>query len=92
MCDSVKDGTICYVQILKGSGRDQKQKIKGWKCIWLITIDYCSATGTARTECKGDRRLKRARRSESVLDSNGLTETQEQGDLEVDQEGQNKQK
>ena len=82
----------CYVQIPKESGCDRKQKIKGQKHIWLIAIDYHSATGTAGTECKGDQRSKRARWSESGTDSDGLTETQEQGDLAVEQEGQNKQK
>ena len=81
----------CYVRILKESGHDRKRKIKGWKCIRLIAINYHSATSTAGTECKGDRRLKRARQSESGTDSDGLTETQEWGDLEVEQEGQNKQ-
>ena len=41
----------CYFQIPKESGRDQEWKIKGQKHIWLIAIDYCSATGTAGTRC-----------------------------------------
>ena len=60
----------------------------GWEHIWLIAIDYHTVTGTAGAECKGDQRSKRARQSESRTDSDGLMETQEQGDLEVEQEGQ----
>ena len=60
----------------------------GRECVQLIAIDYHTAAGTAGAECKGDRRSKMARRPESVPDSGGLTETQERGDLEVEQEGQ----
>ena len=60
----------------------------GWECVWLIAIDYHTAAGTAGVECKGDRRSKMARQLESGMDSDGLTETQEQGDLEMEQEGQ----
>ena len=60
----------------------------GRERVWLIAIDYHIATGTARAESKGDRRSKMARRPESGTDSGGLTETQERGDLEVEQEGQ----
>ena len=63
-------------------------RLGGRKCIRLIAIDYHTVTGTARAECKGDQRLKRARRLESGTDSDGLTETQGQGDLEVEQERQ----
>ena len=48
----------------------------GQKHIQLITIDYHTVAGTAGAECKGDRRSKRARRSESGTDSDSLTETQ----------------
>ena len=58
----------CYVQIPKESGRDQERKIKGWKCIRLIAIDYRSATGTAGMRC---RRSKSASWPESVPDSGG---------------------
>ena len=64
---------------------------EGWERIWLIAIDYHTVTGTARAECKGDQRLKKARRSESRTDSDGLTETQGRGDLEMEREGQIKQ-
>ena len=37
-------------------------------------------------------KIEGARRSESGMDSNGLTETQGQGDLEMRQEGQIEQK
>ena len=37
---------------------------------------------------QGDQRSKMARRPESGTDSGGLTETQERGDFEVEQEGQ----
>ena len=60
----------------------------GWERIQLIAIDYHIVAGTARAECKGDRRSKVARRLESGTDSGGLMETQGQGDLEVKQEGQ----
>ena len=49
----------------------------GWERIQLIAIDYHTVAGTAGAECKGDQRSKRARRSESRTDSNGLMETQE---------------
>ena len=68
------------------------RRLGGRECVQLIAIDYHTVAGTAGAECKGDRRLKRARWSESGTDSNSLTETQEWGDLEVEQEGQNKQK
>ena len=63
----------------------------GRKCVRLIAIDYHTVAGTARVECKGDQRLKRARWSESRMDSDGLTETQGRGDLEMEREGQIKQ-
>ena len=63
----------------------------GWEHIRLIAIDYHTVAGAAGAECKGDRRSKRARWLESGTDSNSLTETQERGDLGVEQEGQNKQ-
>ena len=66
-----------------GSGRSG-----GQERIRLIAIDYHTAAGTAGAECKGDRRSKIARWPESGMDSSGLTETQERGDLEVEQEGQ----
>ena len=59
---------MCYVWILKESRRDREQKIKGRKRIWLIAIDYRSATGTAGTRCW---RLKSASRLESGMDSGG---------------------
>ena len=62
----------------------------GQEHVRLIAIDYHTVTGTARAECKGDQRSKIARRPESRTDSNSLTETQEQGDLEVEKEGQMK--
>ena len=68
---------------MAGNGR-----LGGRERVWLIAIDYHIVTGTAGAECKGDQRLKRARWLESGMDSDGLTETQEQGDLEVEQEGQ----
>ena len=58
----------CYVWIPKESGHDWERKIKGRKRIWLIAIDYRSATGTAGTRC---RRLKSASRPESGTDSGG---------------------
>ena len=60
----------------------------GQEHIRLIAIDYHTATGTAGAEYKGDQRSKMARQPESGMDSGGLMETQEQGDLEVEQEGQ----
>ena len=30
----------------------------GRKRVWPIAIDYCTVTGTAGAECKGDQRLK----------------------------------
>ena len=30
----------------------------GWKRIWPIAINYCTVTGTARAECRGDQRSK----------------------------------
>ena len=66
-------------------------RLGGRERVQLIAIDYHTVAGTAGVECKGDQRLKRARRLESGTDSNGLTETQGQGDLEVEQEGQIKQ-
>ena len=83
--------SLCYMRIPKESGRGREQKVGGQECVWLIAINYHTVTGTARVGCKGDRRLKRAGWSESIPDSDGLTETQERGDLEVEQEGQNKQ-
>ena len=62
----------------------------GWEHVQLIAIDYHTVAGTAGAECKGDQRLKMARWPESGTDSNSLTETQERGDLEVEQEGQMK--
>ena len=56
----------------------------------MTAIDYHTVAGTAGAECKGDQRSKMARWPESRMDSNGLTETQEQGDLEVEQERQMK--
>ena len=61
---------------MAGNGRSG-----GQERVWLIAIDYHTVAGTARAECKGDQRLKRAEWSESVPDSNGLTETQERGVL-----------
>ena len=57
---------------MAGNGRSG-----GRECIQLIAIDYHTVTGTARAECKGDRGSKRARQSESGMDSDSLTETQE---------------
>ena len=48
----------------------------GRERVQLIAIDYHTVTGTAGAECRGDRRSKRARQSESILDSDGLAETQ----------------
>ena len=79
------------MRILKESGRGWEWKVGGREHVWLIAIDYHTVAGTAGVECKGDRRSMRARQSESGMDSDSLTETQEQGDLEVEQEGQNKQ-
>ena len=45
------------------------RRLGGWEHIWLIAIDYHTVAGTARAECKGDRRSKRARQSESGTDS-----------------------
>ena len=70
---------------MAGSGRSG-----GWERVRLIAIDYHTVAGTAGVECKGDQRLKMARRPESGMDSDSLTETQERGDLEVEQEGQMK--
>ena len=58
----------CYVRILKESGCDRERKIKGWKHIRLIAIDYRSATGTAGTRCW---RSKSASRPESGTDPGG---------------------
>ena len=63
----------------------------GWERVQLIAIDYHTVAGTAGAECKGDQRSKKARWSESGTDSNGLMETQGQGDLEMEREGQIKQ-
>ena len=71
---------------IAGNGRSG-----GREHVWLIAIDYHTVTGTARVECKGDQRSKRARQLESRTDSDSLMETQERRDLEVEQEGQNKQ-
>ena len=68
---------------MAGNGRSG-----GWERVRLIAIDYYTVAGTAGVECKGDRRSKRARQSESRTDSDGLMETQERGDSEVEQEGQ----
>ena len=56
---------------MAGNGRSG-----GWEHVQLIAIDYHTATGTARTEYKGDQRPKAARRLESRTDSSSLTETQ----------------
>ena len=64
----------------------------GQEHVWLIAIDYHTVAGTAGAECEGDRRSKKARRSESGMDSDSLTGIQEWGGLEVEQEGQIKQK
>ena len=56
----------------------------GREHVWLIAIDYHTVAGTAGEECKGDQRSKRARWSESVLDSDSLTEIQGRGDLEME--------
>ena len=48
----------------------------GQEHVQLIAIDYHAATGTARTEYKGDQSLKAARQLGSRTDSGGLTETQ----------------
>ena len=55
----------------------QNRKLGGQVHVWLIAIDYHTVAGTARIECKGDQRSKKARRSESGMDSDGLIETQE---------------
>ena len=55
----------------------RNRRLGGWECIQLIAIDYHTVAGTARVECKGDQRSKRARWSESGMDSDSLTETQE---------------
>ena len=68
---------------MAGNGRSG-----GQECVQLIAIDYHTAAGTAGAECKGDQRSKMARWPESGMDSGGLTETQGQGDLEVEQKGQ----
>ena len=70
---------------MAGNGR-----LGGQERVQLIAIDYHTVAGTAGAECKGDQRSKMARQLESGTDSNGLTETQEQGDLEVEQKGQMK--
>ena len=57
---------------MAGNGR-----LGGRERIQLIAIDYHTVTGTARVECKGDRRSKMARWPESGTDSDGLTEIQE---------------
>ena len=57
---------------MAGNGRSG-----GWERVQLIAIDYHTVAGTAGVECKGDRRSKRARQSESGTDSDGLMETQE---------------
>ena len=59
----------------------------GQKHVRPIVIDYRTVAGTAGAECRGDRRSKGARRSESRTDSNGLMGTQGQGDLEMRREG-----
>ena len=64
------------------------RRLGGQECIWLIAIDYHTVTGTASVECKGDQRSKRPRQLKSRTDSDGFTETQERGGLEVEQEGQ----
>ena len=64
------------------------RRLGDWEHVRLIAIDYHTAIGTAGMECKGGQRLKMARQLESRTDSGGLTETQERGDLEVEQEGQ----
>ena len=67
------------------------RRLGGQKRVWLIAIDYHMVAGTAGAECKGDRRSKRARQSESRTDSDSLMETQGRRDLEMEREGQIKQ-
>ena len=55
----------------------RNRRLGGQEHVRLIAIDYHTVAGTAGAECKGDQRSKRARRSESRTDSNGLMETQE---------------
>ena len=69
-----------------GNGRS-----RGREHVQLIAIDYHTVAGTAGAECKGDQRSKKARWSESGMDSDSLTETQGPGDLEMEREGQIKQ-
>ena len=84
-CISVMFGFLRNPDVT-GNGRSG-----GQERIQLIAIDYHTVTGTAGMECKGDRRSKKARRSESGTDSDSLTETQGRGDLEMEREGQIKQ-
>ena len=62
------------MQIPKESRHGWGRKVRGWKRIQLIAIDYHAATGTARTGSRGDQRLKVASRLESQMDSGGLME------------------
>ena len=70
---------------MAGNGR-----LGGQEHVQLIAIDYHTVAGTAGAECKGDQRLKMARQPKSGMDSDSLMETQEQGGLGVEQEGQMK--
>ena len=62
------------MQILKESRRGWGQKVRGWKRVRLIAIDYHAATGTAGMGSRGDQRSKVASRLESGMDSSSLTE------------------
>ena len=42
--------TTCCVRIMKESGHSWEQRAEGRERIWLIAIDYYTATGTARME------------------------------------------
>ena len=70
---------------MAGNGRSG-----GQECVRLIAIDYHAATGTARTGCKGDQRLKRARQLESRTGSGSCTGDTRERDLDQARDGQEK--
>ena len=79
---------LCYIQILKESRCGQERRVKGREHIWLIAIDYHTATGTARME---HRRLK-VKDDQTARVWNRLwwpyKRHKGEGDSEVEQEGQ----
>ena len=78
----------CYVRIPKESGRCREQKVGGSEAHPADSYGLSYSRRYCRSGMQRRLKIEGARQSESGTDSDGLTETQGRGDLEMRREGQ----